>query len=147
MVVLILFNAGACSRSVIIQDDSISFDESMAELESFIAEHYSLQGFDVNRIYLDALFGPGLGSMFGCNTSIPYCIIIEGRYGENETWQKSFNLKTKDDSDILVINSNREIIYNEELDESFYGGKNVVIDTPGWVIKGVYNTVSYNTEK
>ena len=141
MVVLIVFNISACNRSVIKQDDPISFDEAMSKLEAYISEEYSLENFDIKRIYLSALYGSGLCSA----RSIPYGITIEGTYGDNEKWRNHFDILTKDDSDILVQNSTMDIIYNKESDEdfykSFYGVDTIVTDTPGWVIEGIYKTI------
>ena len=141
MAIIIVFNVSSCNRSVIKEDDSIDFEESMSKLEAYIAEQYSLENFDIKRIFLAPMNGPGL-----CNASaIPYSIVIEGSYGDNEKWRDSFYIQTRDDCDILVQNSTNFIIYNKELDEDFYksfgGGEKLVTDTPGWVIEGIYKTI------
>ena len=134
MVVLIVFNISACNRSVIKRDDSISLDESISKLESYISETYSLEDFDLIRIYLMPLDGYSL--------KIYYSLYIEGYYGDNEKWGKSFDIKTKDDCDLLQTISQNKRIYNEELLENIYGADVIITDTPGWVIEGIYKTIS-----
>ena len=134
MVVLIVFNISACNRSVIKRDDSISLDESISKLESYISETYSLEDFDLIRIYLMPLDGYSL--------KIYYSLYIEGYYGDNEKWGKSFDIKTKDDCDLLQNISQNKRIYNEELLENIYGADAIITDTPGWVIEGIYKTIS-----
>ena len=134
MVVLIVFNVSACNRSVIRPDDSISLDEAMTKLEAYIAEQYSLEKFDLIRIHLDPLVG--------FIVEIPYDLRIEGYYGDNEKWGKSFDIKTKDDFDLLQTISQGVLIYNKEPIENIYGGDAIITDTPGWVIEGIYKTIS-----
>ena len=136
MVVLILFNVSACNRSVIKQDDSIGLDESISKLESYISETYSLENFDLIRIHLDPLYG--------FIVKIPYDLRIEGYYGDNEKWGKSFDIKSKDDCDLLQTISQGLLIYNKEPTEKFYNGDAIITDTPGWVIEGIYKTVLEN---
>ena len=136
MVVLILFNVSACNRSVITQDDSISFDEAMSKLEAYISETYSLENFNLIRIHLDPLVGFIM--------KIPYDLRIEGYYGDNEKWGKSFDIKTKDDYELLQTVSQGLLIYNKEPTEKFPNGDAIITDTPGWVIEGVYKTILEN---
>ena len=136
MVVLILFNVSACNRSVIKQDDSIGLDESISKLESYISETYSLENFDLIRIHLDPLYG--------FVVKIPYDVRIEGYYGDNEQWGECFDIKTKDDCDLLQTISQGLLIYNKEPTEKFYNGDVIITDTPGWVIEGIYKTVLEN---
>ena len=136
MVVLILFNVSACNRSVIKQDDSIGLDESISKLEAYISETYSLENFNLIRIHLNPLSGFIM--------KIPYDLRIEGYYGDNEKWGKSFDIKTKDDFDLLQTISQGVLIYNKEPIENIYGGDTIITDTPGWVIEGIYKTVLEN---